>query len=364
MVSSILQLLFNAVDIIVVGRFTGSQALAAVGSTTALINMFVNLFIGVSLGANVLSARFYAAGKEREMSETVHTAMTFALISGIVMVFVGLFCTRGALELMDTPADVIDQAALYMKIYFCSMPFFMLYNYGAAVLRAVGDTKRPLLFLIISGAINAVLNLFLVIAFSMGVAGVAIATVISQVISCVLVLWCLFTTDSCYRLQISKLGIKGEYLLQIFQVGFRAGMPERCHQFLQCSAAVLGEFLWLHRMAGYTAANNIFGFLFVSVNSITQACMSFTSQNYGAGKKKRMDRVLIDCMILSVIVAVTLGGSANLFGPQLLHIYTTDADVIACGTEILLYTTLTYFLCGIMDLIPGACGAWDIRRYL
>ena len=226
MVSSILQLLFNAVDIIVVGRFTGSQALAAVGSTTALINMFVNLFIGVSLGANVLSARFYAAGKEREMSETVHTAMTFALISGIVMVFVGLFCTRGALELMDTPADVIDQAALYMKIYFCSMPFFMLYNYGAAVLRAVGDTKRPLLFLIISGAINAVLNLFLVIAFSMGVAGVAIATVISQVISCVLVLWCLFADLSG---------------------GGSGGDPERSHQFLQCSAAVLGEFLWLHR---------------------------------------------------------------------------------------------------------------------
>ena len=329
MVSSILQLLFNAVDIIVVGRFTGSQALAAVGSTTALINMFVNLFIGVSLGANVLSARFYAAGKEREMSETVHTAMTFALISGIVMVFVGLFCTRGALGLMDTPADVIDQAALYMKIYFCSMPFFMLYNYGAAVLRAVGDTKRPLLFLIISGAINAVLNLFLVIAFSMGVAGVAIATVISQVISCVLVLWCLFTTDSCYRLQISKLGIKGEYLLQIFQVGVPAGIQSVVINF-----------------------SNVL--LQSSVNSITQACMSFTSQNYGAGKKKRMDRVLIDCMILSVIVAVTLGGSANLFGPQLLHIYTTDADVIACGTEILLYTTLTYFLCGIMDLIPGA----------
>ena len=317
MVSSILQLLFNAVDIIVVGRFTGSQALAAVGSTTALINMFVNLFIGVSLGANVLSARFYAAGKEREMSETVHTAMTFALISGIVMVFVGLFCTRGALELMDTPADVIDQAALYMKIYFCSMPFFMLYNYGAAVLRAVGDTKRPLLFLIISGAINAVLNLFLVIAFSMGVAGVAIATVISQV------------------------GVPA---------GIQSVVINFSNVLLQSSVNSFGSIA----MAGYTAANNIFGFLFVSVNSITQACMSFTSQNYGAGKKKRMDRVLIDCMILSVIVAVTLGGSANLFGPQLLHIYTTDADVIACGTEILLYTTLTYFLCGIMDLIPGA----------
>lgn len=354
MVSSILQLLFNAVDIIVVGRFTGSQALAAVGSTTALINMFVNLFIGVSLGANVLSARFYAAGKEREMSETVHTAMTFALISGIVMVFVGLFCARGTLELMDTPADVIDQAALYMKIYFCGMPFFMLYNYGAAILRAVGDTKRPLLFLIISGAVNAALNLFLVIVFSMGVAGVAIATVFSQIISCVLVLECLLGTDSCYRLQITKLGIKWEYLVQIFQVGVPAGIQSVVINFsnvlLQSSVNSFGSIA----MAGYTAANNIFGFLFVSVNSITQACMSFTSQNYGAGKKKRMDRVLVDCMILSVIVAVTLGGSANLFDPQLLHIYTTEADVIACGTEILLYTTLTYFLCGIMDLIPGA----------
>ena len=354
MVSSILQLLFNAVDIIVVGRFTGSQALAAVGSTTALINMFVNLFIGVSLGANVLSARFYAAGKEREMSETVHTAMTFALISGIVMVFVGLFCARISLEWMDTPADVIDQAALYMKIYFCGMPFFMLYNYGAAILRAVGDTKRPLLFLIISGAVNAALNLFLVIVFSMGVAGVAIATVFSQIISCVLVLECLLGTDSCYRLQITKLGIKWEYLVQIFQVGVPAGIQSVVINFsnvlLQSSVNSFGSIA----MAGYTAANNIFGFLFVSVNSITQACMSFTSQNYGAGKKKRMDRVLVDCMILSVIVAVTLGGGANLFGSQLLHIYTTEADVIACGTEILLYTTLTYFLCGIMDLIPGA----------
>ena len=354
MVSSILQLLFNAVDIIVVGRFTGSQALAAVGSTTALINMFVNLFIGVSLGANVLSARFYAAGKEREMSETVHTAMTFALISGIVMVFVGLFCTRGALELMDTPADVIDQAALYMKIYFCSMPFFMLYNYGAAVLRAVGDTKRPLLFLIISGAINAVLNLFLVIAFSMGVAGVAIATVISQVISGVLVLWCLFTTDSCYRLQISKLGIKGEYLLQIFQVGVPAGIQSVVINFsnvlLQSSVNSFGSIA----MAGYTAANNIFGFLYVAVNSVTQACMSFTSQNYGVRKTKRMDKVLLDCIILSFTFSFTLGCGAYFFGNELLRLYTSDPDVIQCGIEILAYTTVPYFCCGIMDLIPGA----------
>ena len=161
MVSGILQLMFNAVDIIVVGRFSGSQALAAVGSTTALINVFTNLFIGVSLGANVLAARFYAAGKDKEMSETVHTAITLALVSGVVMAVIGLVFSRWALEIMGTPADVIDQSSLYMRIYFLGMPFFMVYNYGAAILRAVGDTKRPLMFLIVAGVINAVLNMFL-----------------------------------------------------------------------------------------------------------------------------------------------------------------------------------------------------------
>ena len=161
MLSGMLQLMFNAVDIVVVGRFSGSQSLAAVGATTALIYLFTNLFIGISLGANVLAARYYAAGKHEEMSETVHTAMMFALISGIIMIFVGLFFSRLALEIMGTPSDVIDQATLYMRIYFLGMPFFMLYNYGAAILRAVGDTKRPLIFLIISGVVNACLNMLL-----------------------------------------------------------------------------------------------------------------------------------------------------------------------------------------------------------
>ncbi len=354
MLSGILQLMFNAVDIIVVGRFSGSSALAAVGSTTALINVFTNLFIGISLGANVLAARFYAAGREKEMSETVHTAITLALISGIVMAFVGLFFSRLALEWMDTPADVIDQSALYMKIYFIGMPFFMLYNYGAAILRAVGDTKRPLFFLMISGAINALLNLLLVIVFHLGVAGVAIATVISQMISCFLVLHCLCRSESSYRLQFSKLMIRGIYFKQILQVGLPAGIQSTVINFsnvlLQSSVNSFGSIA----MAGYTAANNIFGFLYVSVNSITQACMSFTSQNYGVGRHKRMDRVLLDCLILSVVVSGVLGGSAYLFGPQLLTIYTKDPQVIACGVEILLYTTVTYFLCGIMDLFPGA----------
>ena len=354
MLSGILQLLFNAVDIVVVGRFTGSQALAAVGSTTALINLFINLFIGVSLGANVLAARYYAAGKQKEMSETVHTAMLFALISGCVMVLAGLFFSRGALELMDTPDDVISQAALYMKIYFMGMPFFMLYNYGAAILRAVGDTKRPLLFLVISGAANAALNLLLVIVFSMGVAGVAVATAISQCISCVMVLSCLIRTESSYQLSLKKLRIRPAYLLQIFQVGIPAGIQSTVITFsnvlLQSSVNSFGS----TAMAGYTAANNIFGFLYTSINSVSQACMSFTSQNYGAGKKKRMDLVLRDCLILTVVIGLLMGGGAYLFGPELLHIYTSDEAVIACGMEILLYTTVTYFLCGIMDLIPGA----------
>nr|WP_330426477.1 MATE family efflux transporter [Dorea sp. OM07-5] len=352
--SGILQLLFNAVDIIVVGRFSGSQALAAVGSTTALINIFTNLFIGISLGANVLAARFYAAQKDKEMSETVHTAIMLALISGVVMLFVGIFFARGALELMGTPDDVIGQSTLYMRIYFAGMPFFMLYNYGAAILRAVGDTKRPLLFLIVSGVVNACLNLFLVIAFHLGVAGVAIATVTAQGISCALVLRCLQRSQASYQLRFRDLKIRGCYVQQIFQVGLPAGIQSTVINFsnalLQSSVNSFGSIA----MAGYTAANNLFGFLYVSTNSITQACMSFTSQNYGVGKWKRMDRVLFDCIILSVVVMLTLGGGMYFFGPEVLKIYTTNPRVISCGMEVLTYTTLTYFLCGIMDLLPGA----------
>ena len=354
MLSGILQLMFNAVDIIVVGQFSGSRPLAAVGSTSALINLFTNFFIGISLGTNVLAARFFASGKIKEMSDTVHTSILFAAISGVVMMIVGLLFSRFALELMETPDEVIDMAALYLKIYFVGVPFFMLYNYGAAVLRAVGDTRRPLVFLVISGAVNAILNMVLVILFHLDVEGVAIATVISQMISCVLVLRCLCKTDAGYQLHFSKLAINGKYLQQIFQVGVPAGIQSTVINFsnvlLQSSVNSFGSIA----MAGYTAANNLLGFLYTSINSVTQACMSFTSQNYGVKKLKRMDRVLIDCAILSVVVALGLGSIAYFFVPELLHIYSEQADVIACGMEILSYTTMTYFLCGLMDLFPGA----------
>lgn len=222
-------------------------------------------------------------------------------------------------------------AALYLKIYFVGVPFFMLYNYGAAVLRAVGDTRRPLVFLVISGAVNAILNMVLVILFHLDVEGVAIATVISQMISCVLVLRCLCKTDACYQLHFSKLSINGKYLRQIFQVGVPAGIQSTVINFsnvlLQSSVNSFGSIA----MAGYTAANNLLGFLYTSINSVTQACMSFTSQNYGVKKTKRMDRVLIDCIILSILIATVMGGAFYVFGPQILSVYNKEPDVIKSG---------------------------------
>ena len=353
MLSGILQLLFNAVDIIVVGRFSGSQSLAAVGSTSSLINMLTNLFIGISLGANVLAARFYAAGKHKEMSETVHTAIATAFISGVIMIFVGILLSRPALELMDTPSDVIELSTLYIRIYFLGMPFFMLYNYGAAILRAVGDTKRPLIFLVISGVVNACLNMLLVIVFHLDVAGVAIATVISQMISCVLVIGCLYKTDAVYRLRFKKLRINRKYLVQIFRIGIPAGLQSTLISFsnvlLQSSVNSFGSIA----MAGYTAANNILSFLYMAANAVTQACMSFTSQNFGARKPKRMDRVIIDGMILQFVICLILGTLAYVFGSQISSIYTDNSDVIKCSVEILALTTIPYFLCGIMDAWPG-----------
>lgn len=238
----------------------------------------------------------------------------------------------------------------------------MLYNYGAAILRAVGDTKRPLYFLIVSGVINAGLNMFLVIVFSLGVAGVAIATVVSQAISCLLVLRCLYKSEGSYQLRFSKLCLKKDYIIPIFQVGIPAGIQSTVINFsnvlLQSSVNSFGSIA----MAGYTAANNVLGFLYTSVNSVTQACMSFTSQNYGVGKYKRMDKVLIDCLILSSGIALVMGGGAYLFGTEILQIYTGDPEVIRCGMEILSITTVPYFLCGIMDLFREPCAVWDARR--
>lgn len=354
MFSNILQLMFNAVDLIVVGRFAGSDSLASVGATSALINIFIYLFIGISLGANVCAARYYAKGDLEKMSNTVHTAILTAIISGITMSVIGQLLARPALELMNTPEKLIDASVLYMRIYFLGTPFFMVYNFGAAILRAVGDTKRPMIFLIIAGIINAGLNLFLVIVFHMGVAGVAIATIISQAISCILVVIVLLNSPEGYRLHFRKLKIYPELLGKIVKIGIPAGLQSTVinisNAMLQSSVNSFGQ----NAMAGYTAANNLFGFMYTSANSITQGCMSFTSQNMGVKKYSRMKKVLLYCLILETVVCLLLGSVAYFFGDKILGIYSDVPEVIECGVKILSLTTLTYFICGYMDCIPGA----------
>ncbi len=352
--SSILQLLFNAADIVVVGNFAGSSALAAVGSTGSLINLIVNIFIGLSVGTNVLVARHYGAGNASELSDTVHTSITVSIIAGIILVFIGYFSASPLLTLMGTPDDVIDQATLYMRIYFIGMPVNMLYNFGAAVLRAIGDTKRPLYYLFIAGVVNIVLNLVFVIIFHLDVAGVAIATVISQAISAVLVTLCLMRSDAAYQLHLKKLKIHKDKLFQIAQIGLPAGMQGAIFSIsnvlIQSSINSFGSLA----MAGSTAAANIEGFVYVSMNSFYQASLSFTGQNLGAGKYERINRILGICLALVSIVGFALGFGAYLLGNVLLRIYSSDPTVISYGMERLLVVCSIYFLCGIMDVLVGS----------
>ena len=329
--SGILQLLFNAADIVVVGQFVGPTALAAVGSTSAVINLIVNLFMGFSVGANVLAAQYYGAGKNKDLSETVHTAVLSSLAFGVALIFAGVALSRPMLELMGTPADVLDQAVLYMRIYFVGMPVMMLYNFGAAILRAVGDTQRPLYFLLLAGVINVILNLVFVIVFHMGVEGVAIPTVISQCVSAGLVFWCLTKVEGPYRLYPKHLTIKKDKLLGMVKIGLPAGI-QGCsfsisNVLIQSSINSFGSIA----MAGNTAGSNIEGFISTAQDAFTQAAISFTGQNLGAGKLKRVDRVLLLCMLLAPGVGLVLSILAVLFGSPLLGIYSSDPAVIQYG---------------------------------
>ena len=281
MLSGVLQLLFNAADVIVVGRFAGSQSLAAVGSTSSLINLLINVFIGLSIGANVLVARYYGAKNDRDMSETIHTAITVSLMSGLFLVFLGLFTSRFWLELMGTPDDVIDKSTIYMRIYFAGMPATMVYNFGSAILRAIGDTKRPLYFLTVAGVINAALNIFFVTQLQMDVAGVALATVISQCISAFLVIRCLMHSEGAMKLSLSRLGVNRRKLLLIIKVGLPAGIQGAIfaisNVLIQSSVNSFGSIA----MAGNTASQNIEGFVYTSMNALYQTNLSFTSQKSG-----------------------------------------------------------------------------------
>ena len=353
MLSGILQLLFNAADVIVVGRFAGSQSLAAVGSTSALINLLINVFMGFSVGVNVLVARYYGGRKERDVSETVHTAVTLSLVCGLILVAVGLALTRPLLELMGTPDDVIDKAVLYMQIYFIGMPANMLYNFGSAILRAVGDTKRPLYYLSAAGVVNVILNLISVIIFHMDVAGVALATIISQAISAVCVLRCLMRHESCLKIRLGELKIHKEKLMGIVKVGLPAGMQGAIFSIsnvlIQSSVNSFGSIA----MAGNTAAQNIEGFIYNAMVAVYQANLSFTSQNYGAGKFSRINRIMFICIGVVSVVGFSIGVLAYGAGTSLLSIYSSDPEVIAYGMTRLQIIGLTYFTCGIMDTMVG-----------
>ena len=354
MLSGILQLLFNAADIIVVGQFTGKEAMAAVGSTGSLNNLIINIFLGLSIGSSVLMARYYGAKEERNIHELVHTSILLSLLSGFVLVILGLILARPLLSLMGTPYDVIDQAVLYMRIVFLGMPALMTYDFGAGILRAIGDTRRPLIFLFIAGIINVCLNLFFVIGFGLGVAGVAIATIISQYTSAALVVLCMMRSSASYHLSLKELKIYRPKLRQIIRIGLPAGVQGAVFSIsnvlIQSSINSFGSVA----VAGNTAASNIEGFVYTSMNSMYQASTSFTSQNVGARKTERIVPILATCLGCVTVIGLVMGGLATLFSHQLLSIYSSDEEVIRIGMERLMYVCLPYFLCGLMDT---ACGS-------
>ncbi len=353
MASSVLQLLFNAADVIVVGRFAGDASLAAVTSTGSLVNLLVNLFIGLSVGANVTVAHAIGSGDDIRTEKAVHTAVLLSLVSGVALGIFGALTSRQLLVWMSSPENVIDLSALYLRIYFLGMPASLAYNFGSALLRAGGDTRRPLNFLTIAGVVNVCLNLLLVIVFHLDVAGVAIATVISQYISAALVLRCLTHETGALHLDLKALRIDRETFLTIVQVGLPAGFQgvvfSLSNVVIQSSINSFGDVV----MAGSGASANVESFVYVAMNAFHQACLTFTGQNYGAGKCDRVNRVLLWCQLFVVVTGVVLGNLVYLFGSQLLGIYTPSAQVIAQGLVRMKCVAVPYALCGVMDVMVG-----------
>lgn len=354
MFSSVLQILFNAADIVVVGKFVGDTALAAVGSNSALINLVTNLFIGLSIGANVIVARYFGGKQDENTSIAVHTSIALGFISGIILTLIGIIGAPFFLRIMLTPEDVLPQAVLYLRILFAGITSMMLYNFGSAVLRAVGDTKRPLYFLLLAGIINVILNLFFVIVLKMSVAGVALATILSQALSCVLVLWCLTKEDSAIKLNFRKIRINKIKFIQILKIGLPAGFQgvvfALSNTVIQSSVNSFGSVV----MAGSAAAQNIEGIVYFAMNSFYQASISFTSQCYGAKKFARINRVLA-MSLLCVVAAGLICGHGLLFsGYRILGIFSSNSQVIVAGMNRLSVILSTYFLCGIMDVLVGA----------
>ena len=352
--SGILQLFFNAADVIVVGQFAGDNSLAAVGSNTAIINLLVNVFMGLSIGANVLVARFFAGKQNEELRKTVHTAITISVISGVFLAVIGFVAARQLLIWMQSPAEVIDLATLYLRIYFLGMPANLLYNFGAAILRGIGDTKRPLYYLTFAGVVNVVLNMIFVIGFHMDVAGVALATVISQVVSAILVINCLMKEEGAVRLEKQYLGIDKQILEKIIQIGLPAGIQGSLFSLsnvvIQSSVNSFGAII----VAGNSASQNVEGFVYIAMNALSQATVAFVSQNVGAGKYERINKIIRTTMLAALLVGFVFGNALYIFGEPVLGLYSDNALVIQAGLKRLSIICTAYAICGMMDCIVGA----------
>ena len=353
--TSVLQLLFNAADLVIVGRFCGSVSVAAVGATGAITNLIVNLFIGLSVGTGVTVAHALGSREDEAVHRAVHTAMPTALIGGAILTVVGILLSEPLLRMMATPETVLPLSTIYMQIYFGGMIFNMVYNFCASILRAAGDTKSPLIYLTLAGVINVLLNVVFVTVLHMNVAGVALATTISQGVSAVLVVIALIRrTDACH-LDLKKMKIYKPQFMKMVNIGIPAGIQGSLFSIsnvlIQSSVNSFGDIF----MSGNAAAGNIEGFAYVSINAFSQTAVNFVGQNVGARQYKRVGRIVGICLACVVAVGLTIGIASYSFGEQLLSIYITDSpEAIAYGMVRLACIGLPYFLCGLMDVSTGA----------
>lgn len=354
MLSGCLQLFFNAADMIVAGRFAGSNALGAVGSTSSLIQLIINIFLGISTGVNVLIAMCIGAGDRKNASEVSHTAVAASLFFGVIVGIVGILISRPALELMKSPPEVIDNAVIYMRIYFIGTPMSLLYNFGSAVLRATGDTKRPLYYLTLAGIINIIANIIFVVVFHLDVAGVAWATIISQTISALLVLRCLVYTDDCYKINLKKLKIYKDKFIKMLRIGLPAGIQSALFSISNVIIQTSVNSLGAAAVAGSAAGSNLEGFAYTAMNSFHHTAMAFSGQNAGAKKFDRIKKVFLLCSILVVAVGLTVGLILLYFGTPLLKIYLPkDMEAVQYGLMRISIIFSTYFLCGFHEVIVG-----------
>jgi putative MATE family efflux protein len=353
MAMNILQLLFNTADMVVVGRFSGSEALAAVGATGPLINLIVNLFMGLSVGTSVMVAQDCGAGKSAAVSKSVHTSIAISIVGGLIVMVLGIILCEPLLEMMGTPEDIFDLSVLYMKIYFVSMPASMVYNFAAAILRAVGDTRRPMYYLMITGILHVIFNLFFVIVLHMSIDGVAWATVISQYLSVLLIMMCLYKSEGAIRFIPRKMRIDRQKLKDIVRIGLPAGLQgllfSISNVLIQSAVNSFGSTM----VAASSAAGNVESYIGTTMNAYYNAAITFTGQNMGAKKYDRIDTVAKVCTVLIFATWIILGGATVLLGRPLLGIYTSDPEIIELGMMRINVMMVAYFTCGMMNAYPG-----------